>query len=223
MTGRIVVLASGNGSNLQVLIDATKAGTLNASIELVIVNRKAAFALERARLAGVPARYEPLRPWLEGGKERLDYDAHLEEIVASTHPDAVVMAGWMHVCSDAFINRFAGKILNVHPALLPAFPGAHAIADTLAYGVKMTGVTVMYVWPGGLANYDNGPIIAQEAVPVLEDDNEESLGERIHAVEHRLLPAALEHHLAGRIRVEGRHVRIGVISPERTPVSPATR
>jgi phosphoribosylglycinamide formyltransferase 1 len=97
--------------------------------------------------------------------------------------------------------------MNVHPALLPAFPGAHAIGDALAYGVKTTGVTVMYVWPGGLTNFDNGPIILQEAVPVEEGDTEETLATRIHAVEHRLLPAAVRLHLAGRLRVEGRQVR----------------
>lgn len=208
MTGNIVVLASGNGSNLQALIDAVAAGVLDARIALVVVNRRAAYARERAAKAGIPCRYEPLRPWLERGQERVEYDAHLAQLIAAETPDALVMAGWMHVCSDAFVHQFPNRIINIHPALLPAFPGAHAISDALAHGVKVTGVTVMYVWPGGLTNYDNGPIILQEAVPVRDDDTEETLGERLHAVEHRLLPEALRLHLTGRLHVEGRHVRV---------------
>lgn len=209
MSGRLVVLASGNGSNLQALIDAIAAGALNAQIRLVIVNRRAAFARARAERAGIPCRYEPLRPWLERGQERVEYDAYLADIIAAERPDALVMAGWMHVCSDDFVNRFPNRILNVHPALLPAFPGAHAISDALAYGVKLTGVTTMYVSPGGLTSYDNGPIILQEAVPVESDDTEDTLAERIHAVEHRLLPETVRLHLAGRLTVAGRYVRIG--------------
>lgn len=202
-----MVLASGAGSNLQALIDEIAIGRLDARITLVVVNRRAAPARERAERAGIPCRYEPLRPWLERGQTRADYDAHLAALIAAERPDALVMAGWMHICSDDFVARFPNKILNVHPALLPAFPGGHAIGEALAYGVKVTGVTVMYVWPGGLANYDNGPIILQEAVPVAEDDDEETLGARLHAVEHRLLPEALRRHLAGRLVVDGRRVR----------------
>jgi len=206
MSGRLVVLASGGGSNLQALLDAIAAGTLDARITLVIVNRRAAFARERAERAGIPCRYEPLRPWLERGQQRADYDAHLAQIIAAEQPDALIMAGWMHVCSDEFVALFPNKIMNVHPALLPAFPGAHAISDALAYGVKVTGVTVMYVWPGGLANYDNGPIILQAAVPVEEGDTEDTLGARIHSAEHRLYPEAIRLHLVGRLQVEGRRV-----------------
>ena len=208
MSGRLVVLASGGGSNLQALLDEIAAGTLDARITLVIVNRRAALARERAERAGIPCRYEPLRPWLERGRVRAEYDAHLAEVIAAEQPDALIMAGWMHVCSDEFVAQFPNKIMNVHPALLPAFPGAHAISDALAYGVKVTGVTVMYVWPGGLTNYDNGPIILQEAVPVEEGDTEETLGARIHAAEHRLYPEAIRLHLSGRLRVEGRRITI---------------
>ncbi|MFI5268736.1 MAG: phosphoribosylglycinamide formyltransferase [Chloroflexota bacterium] len=208
MSGRLVVLASGGGTNLQALINAIAAGTLDARIALVIVNRKAALARERADRVGIPCRYEPLRPWLERGQERAEYDTHLAQLIAAEEPDLLVMAGWMHICSDDFVRQFSNKIMNVHPALLPAFPGAHAISDALAYGVKVTGVTVMYVWPGGLTNYDNGPIILQAAVPVEEGDSEETLGARIHATEHRLLPEAVRLHLTGRLRVEGRRVTI---------------
>jgi phosphoribosylglycinamide formyltransferase-1 len=208
VSGRLVVLASGGGTNLQALIDEIAAGALDARIPLVIVNRKAALARERAERAGIPCRYEPLRPWLERGQERADYDAHLARVIAAERPDVLVMAGWMHICSDEFVRQFPNSIMNVHPALLPAFPGAHAVSDALAYGVKVTGVTVMYVWPGGLTNYDNGPIILQAAVPLEEGDSEETLGARIHAVEHRLLPEAVRLHLAGRLRVEGRRVAI---------------
>ncbi|MCL4544445.1 MAG: phosphoribosylglycinamide formyltransferase [Chloroflexi bacterium] len=209
MKRRLVVLASGNGSNLQALIDSTQRGTLDAEVALVIVNRKAAYARERAQQAGIPARYEPLRPWLERGQERSDYDLHLAKVIAEQQPSCIVLAGWMHLFSDQFVERFPQQLINIHPALLPAFPGAHAISDALAYGVKVTGVTVMYVWPGGLASYDNGPIILQEAVPILPEDTEETLAQRIHAVEHRLLPAAVGLHLVGRLTVAGRHVRIG--------------
>jgi phosphoribosylglycinamide formyltransferase 1 len=205
----LVVLASGGGTNFQALLDEIAAGTLDARVTLAIVNRKAAPARERAERAGIPCRYEPLRPWLERGQERADYDAHLAQVIAAERPDLLVMAGWMHVCSDEFVAQFPNQIMNVHPALLPAFPGAHAIGDALAYGVKVTGVTVMYVWPGGLTNFDNGPIILQEAVSVEEGDTAETLGARIHAVEHRLLPEAVRLHLAGRLRVEGRRVVIG--------------
>jgi phosphoribosylglycinamide formyltransferase 1 len=208
VSGRLVVLASGGGSNLQALIDEMAGGMLDARITLTIVNRKAAMARERAEAAGIPCRYEPLRPWLERGQQRAEYDAHLAEIIASERPDLLVMAGWMHICSDAFVAQFPNRIMNIHPALLPAFPGAHAISDALAYGVKVTGVTVMYVWPGGLTNFDNGPIILQEAVPVEDGDTEETLGARLHAAEHRLLPEAVRLHLAGRLRVEGRRVFI---------------
>jgi phosphoribosylglycinamide formyltransferase 1 len=209
VSGRLVVLASGGGTNLQALLDEIAAGALDARITLAIVNRKAALARERAERAGIPCRYEPLRPWLERGQQRADYDAYLAQIIAAERPDLLVMAGWMHLCSDEFVAQFPNQIMNVHPALLPAFPGAHAIGDALAYGVKVTGVTVMYVWPGGLTTFDNGPIILQEALPVEEGDTAETLGARIHAVEHRLLPEAVRLHLAGRLRVEGRRVVIG--------------
>jgi phosphoribosylglycinamide formyltransferase 1 len=209
VSGRLVVLASGGGTNFQALLDEIAAGALDARITLAIVNRKAALARERAERAGIPCRYEPLRPWLERGQQRADYDAYLAQIIAAERPDLLVMAGWMHLCSDEFVAQFPNQIMNVHPALLPAFPGAHAIGDALAYGVKVTGVTVMYVWPGGLTTFDNGPIILQEALPVEERDTAETLGARIHAVEHRLLPEAVRLHLAGRLRVEGRRVVIG--------------
>jgi phosphoribosylglycinamide formyltransferase 1 len=209
VSGRLVVLASGGGTNFQALLDEIAAGALDARINLAIVNRKAALARERAERAGIPCRYEPLRPWLERGQQRADYDAYLAQIIAAERPDLLVMAGWMHLCSDEFVAQFPNQIMNVHPALLPAFPGAHAIGDALAYGVKVTGVTVMYVWPGGLTTFDNGPIILQEALPVEEGDTAETLGARIHAVEHRLLPEAVRLHLAGRLRVEGRRVVIG--------------
>jgi phosphoribosylglycinamide formyltransferase 1 len=209
VSGRLVVLASGGGTNFQALLDEIAAGALDARITLAIVNRKAALARERAERAGIPCRYEPLRPWLERGQQRADYDAYLAQIIVAERPDLLVMAGWMHLCSDEFVAQFPNQIMNVHPALLPAFPGAHAIGDALAYGVKVTGVTVMYVWPGGLTTFDNGPIILQEALPVEERDTAETLGARIHAVEHRLLPEAVRLHLAGRLRVEGRRVVIG--------------
>jgi phosphoribosylglycinamide formyltransferase 1 len=167
----IGVLVSGNGTNLQALIDAALPVTAVAS------NRKDAYALVRAREAGLPAATFSL----DCHADRAERDLVLATWLEEHGVELVVLAGYMHLLTEPFLRRFPGRIVNVHPSLLPAFPGAHAIDDALAAGVETTGVTVHLVDEG----LDTGPVLAQEEVPV---EPRETLVERIHAVEHRLLP-----------------------------------
>lgn len=167
----IGVLVSGSGTNLQALIDA------GLPISAVASNRKDAYALVRAREAGIPTATFSLGCHPDRRERDLVMAGWLEEHGV----DLVVLAGYMHLLTEPFLQRFPGRIVNVHPSLLPAFPGAHAIADAIAAGVERTGVTIHYVDAG----LDTGPVIAQEEVPV---SPRETLEERIHAVEHRLLP-----------------------------------
>jgi phosphoribosylglycinamide formyltransferase-1 len=167
----IGVLVSGNGSNLQALLDA------GLPVRAVASNRKDAYALVRARAAGVPVATFSLQCHADRAERDLVMATWLEEHGV----ELVVLAGYMHLLTPPFLRRFPGRVVNVHPSLLPAFPGAHAIADALAAGVATTGVTVHHVDEG----LDTGPAIAQEEVPV---EPRETLEERIHAVEHRLLP-----------------------------------
>lgn len=189
MTRRLVVLVSGNGSNLQAILDACASGALAANVVAVVSNKRDAFGLERARLAGVPALARP-RPL---SQSREAYDAELAELVARHDPDFIVLAGWMRVLSQAFLGRFPGRVVNLHPALPGCFPGTKAIAR--AYdahrenGLHETGVMVHFVPDEGV---DSGPIICVERVPILVDDTLETLTMRMHDVEHRLLIAALQ-------------------------------
>jgi phosphoribosylglycinamide formyltransferase 1 len=188
MTARLVVLASGNGSNLQAILDACSSGALPAQVAAVVSDKPRAYALERARQAGIPALAQPKRK----GDDRLDYDAALADLVADQEPDWVVLAGWMRLLSMNFLGRFPGRVINLHPALPGAFPGAHAIADALAAyqrgEITHTGVMVHQVPDEGI---DNGPVLAQQAVAIEADDTLETLSARMHAVEHRLLVAVL--------------------------------
>ena len=192
---RIAVLVSGSGSNLQVLLDAPDLG---ADVVLVASDRAGAGGLDRARRAGVAA--VAVAP--ADHPDRPTWEAALADVVAGAEPDVVVLAGFMRILSAAFVVRW--PILNVHPALLPAFPGAHGVRDALAWGVKVTGATVHYVDE----HVDHGPIVLQGAVDVREDDDEATLHARIQAVEHRLLPEAVRLHCSDRLRIEGRTTRI---------------
>ncbi|RVW02957.1 phosphoribosylglycinamide formyltransferase [Rhodococcus xishaensis] len=178
MPARIVVLASGTGSLLQALAAATQADGYPANIVAVVVDRDCA-AAEHAADAGIPNFSVALRDHADRGA----WDIALTEAVAAHEPDLVVSAGFMKILGPAFIERFGGRILNAHPALLPAFPGARAVHDALAYGVRVTGATVHLVDSG----IDTGPILAQEPVEVRADDDEATLHERIKTVERRLL------------------------------------
>jgi phosphoribosylglycinamide formyltransferase 1 len=194
---KIAILASGSGSNLQAIIDAVEQGEIqNGEVSLVISDRKKAYALERARKKNIPVSYfSPLNY-----SSREDYDRGLVTYLERRQIDLVVLAGFMRVLTPYFVLIFQHRILNIHPALLPAFPGEHGVQDALNYGVKVTGCTVHFVDEG----IDTGPIILQEAVPVFEDDTTESLHARIHTVEHRLYPKAINLVLNDRVIIKGR-------------------
>ncbi len=204
MTHRIAVGVSGSGSNLRALHAATARGALDAEIALVFADRGCA-ALDWAAEQGIETLLVPAAPRGDDSG-RVEEDRVLAESVAATNPELVVLAGYMRITGPAMLAAFAGRLLNLHPALLPAFPGAHGVRDALAAGVKVTGVTVHFVD----ASLDGGPIVLQDSVPVLLDDTEDSLFERIHALEHRLLPRAVGLALAGALTIEpnGRTVRI---------------
>jgi phosphoribosylglycinamide formyltransferase-1 len=194
---KLGVLVSGRGSNLQALIDAARRGELGGEIAVVVSNVEGAPGLERARKAGIPAVFRDHR-----GKKREAFDAETVEILRAHHVDLVCLAGFMRLLSPDFVRAFAGRIVNIHPALLPAFPGTDAQRQAFEHGVKVSGATVHLVDEG----LDSGPIVAQEAVGVLPGDTPESLAARILETEHRLYPRAVRLLLEGRCRVEGRRV-----------------
>ena len=176
---RLVVLVSGSGTLLQALLDAQAAGALAAEVVAAGSDRPDAYGLVRAEQAGVPTFVHPLAK----GADRAAWNAGLAELVARFDPDLVVSAGFMKLVGPAFLARFAGRMINTHPALLPSFPGMHGVRDALAHGVRITGATVFLVDSG----VDSGRILAQEAVRVLPEDTAESLHERIKIVERQLL------------------------------------
>ena len=179
MTTRVVVLVSGSGTLLQALLDAVAVGELDARVVGVVSDQPAAPALERARVAGVPAVAHPYAR----GSDRGAWDAELTRIVAGFEPDLVASAGFMKLLGESFLARFGGSVINTHPALLPSFPGMHGPRDALNHGVKVSGATVFLV----AAGVDTGRILAQGAVEVLAGDTVATLHERIKVVERRLL------------------------------------
>jgi phosphoribosylglycinamide formyltransferase 1 len=185
----LVILISGNGSNLQAILDACRDGILNAAVRVVISNRSAAYGLERARNAGVLALVKPV----EKGQDRAIYDAELAEIVSAYEPDLIVLAGWMRVLTMPFISRFPNRIINLHPALPGAFAGVHAIERAFeAYRqseIEYTGVMVHYVPDEGV---DLGPVISQQIVEIHPEDTLEELETRVHACEHELLVKTIQ-------------------------------
>jgi formyltetrahydrofolate-dependent phosphoribosylglycinamide formyltransferase len=198
LTARLVVLISGNGSNLQALIDAIRMKVLDAEIVLVVSNRKDAFGLVRAEKAGIPTRYLPLKPYTAAGRTRADYDADLAQIVGEAAPDWVVLAGWMHILSSAFLDRFPYRVVNLHPALPGKFPGAHAIEEAFAAfqrgEIKQTGCMVHLVPDEAV---DAGPVIGVAEVPIYRTDTLETLANRIHQAEHKLLVQSLQRLIVG--------------------------
>jgi phosphoribosylaminoimidazolecarboxamide formyltransferase / IMP cyclohydrolase len=204
---RIAVGVSGNGSNLRALHALTSRAALDAEIALVFADRPCA-ALDWAVEHGLETLLVPAAPRGDDAA-RAEEDRVLAESVAAVEPALVVLAGYMRVVGPAMLAAFAGRMINLHPALLPCFPGAHGVRDALAAGVKVTGVTVHFVD----SSLDGGPIIVQEAVPILQGDTEASLFDRIHAVEHRLLPRAVGLFTAGALSIEGdgRTVRIDAV------------
>jgi phosphoribosylglycinamide formyltransferase 1 len=194
---RIAVLVSGSGTNLQALLDDPICGP---RIALVLSDRPGVKAIERAESHGV--EWAVLDPKDVADRERFDHA--VVDLLRERGIDVVVSAGYMRLLGPAVLEAYGGRWLNVHPSLLPSFPGMHGVADALAHGVKVTGVTVFLVDEGT----DTGPIVLQEAIEVFEDDDWDSLEARVHEVEHRLLPAATAALVEGRIRVDGRIVRI---------------
>ncbi|MFO7871789.1 MAG: phosphoribosylglycinamide formyltransferase [Kiritimatiellia bacterium] len=197
---RVGVLGSGSGTNLQSLIDACEAGRINAAVSCVISDVKDAFILERARKHGIPAEYVDCGP----SKTRLEGDAEKRcmAILLQNRTGLVALAGFMRMVKDGLLSSFPNRILNIHPALLPAFPGLESWKQALDYGARLAGCTVHIVDPG----MDTGPIVVQKAVPVLEEDTPDSLHARIQVEEHKAYPEALELFAGGKIRIEGRRV-----------------
>jgi len=198
MTTRIAVLLSGNGSNLQALLDAIYHRALPAEIVTVVSNRKDAFGLERAAKAAIPTHYFPLKPYREADRSRQAYDADLAALLKPYRPDWIVLAGWMHIFSNAFLQHFPYRVINLHPALPGQFPGTNAIARAFAAyqtgTIKKTGVMVHLV-PD--EQVDSGPVLASEEVLIYPSDTVEMLEKRVHQTEHRTLVAALRRLIEG--------------------------
>jgi phosphoribosylglycinamide formyltransferase-1 len=197
---RLGCLASGGGSNLQAIIDRCRDGSLPAEISVVISNKPDSGALQRARRAGIPALCIDHRNY----PSREDFDRAVVAALLEAGVELIVLAGFMRLISDVFLDAFPGRIMNIHPALLPAFPGLHVQRKALEYGARVTGCTVHFV-DGGV---DTGPIVIQAVVPILDDDTEESLSARILEQEHRIYPRAIELFAQGRLHIDGRRVRI---------------
>lgn len=198
---RLGVLVSGRGTNLQAIIDAITSGDLDAEVRLVVCNHSGVQAIGRAEAAGMPVEVFELRDY----PSRLAMQEAIAARLAEAEAELVVCAGWDRVLKPEVVAQLAGHVINIHPSLLPAFGGGlHAIRDALRYGVKVTGCTVHFV----TEEVDAGPIISQAAVPVLPDDTEETLAERIHTEEHRLLIDAIRLYSQGCLQVAGRIVNI---------------
>jgi phosphoribosylglycinamide formyltransferase-1 len=197
---RIVILISGRGSNMEALIAARDAGTLPVNIAAVISNRLDAAGLETAEKAGIVAHCIDHKAFAE----RDAFDAALAECVDGFAPDLVVLAGFMRILSDRFVRHYSGRLMNIHPSLLPAFPGLHTHRRALAEGVRIHGCTVHFVTPA----LDHGPVIIQAAVPVLDSDDEATLAARVLRQEHRIYPQAVRWFVDGQLRLDNGRVRL---------------
>jgi phosphoribosylglycinamide formyltransferase-1 len=208
---RVAILASGSGSNAQRFFDLSRAGALDIDPVLLICNRPGARVLERALQAGVPSLM------LDHAKEtdRERYDRSLVAALQDAQAELIVMAGYMRLVTPFFLNSFPGQVINIHPALLPSFPGIRGAADALEYGVRLAGCTVHFVDE----IMDHGAVIIQAAVPVNADDDLDVLQNRIHALEHRIYPQAVQWFAEKRVRVEGRRVRILPAATARSTVA----
>jgi len=206
---RITVLASGRGSNLAALLDAQRAGRLGGTVAAVVSNRPGIAALDIAARHGAATTVVDHTTF----EARHAFDAALADAIDASEPDLVVLAGFMRVLGPAIVARYEGRMLNIHPSLLPSYPGLHTHRRALTDGVRIHGCTVHFV----TAALDHGPIIAQGAVPVRDGDDEDSLAARVLEVEHRLLPAAVRAFCEGRLVIAGHRVRVkGEIVPDAT-------
>lgn len=196
----IGVLVSGRGSNLQALIDSCESGYVDGKVVVVISDKKDAFALERARNHGSSATFLD-----SNGKTREDFDDEIAKELDNHNVDLICLAGYMKLISKPFVKKFYGKIMNIHPALLPSFPGLHGQKDAIEWGAKISGCTVHFIDE----EVDHGPIIMQAAVPVDEDDTEDTLAKKILEKEHKIYPKAVKMFAQGKLRIDGRRVIIG--------------
>lgn len=203
---RIVVLASGRGSNFQAVIDALGRGDIPAECAGLVTDNPSAYAITRAERAGIPIFIVDFNSF----PTKEDYERELEAVLSGISADLYILAGYMRIVGSGIVRVFPGKMINIHPALLPSFPGLHAQRQALSYGVKVAGCTVHFVDEG----VDSGPVILQCCVPVLEEDDEETLAERILATEHRCLPEAIRLFCEERLIIDGRRVRVLPRKPE---------
>lgn len=194
------VLCSGRGTNLQSILAAVESGQIPAPVGVVLADKPDAKALERAEKAGIPHFCVDRKEY----KDKKTFEEALVETLRAHGVTLVILAGFMRILSPYFVHEFPGRIMNIHPSLLPSFGGAHAHRDVLAYGVKVSGCTIHFVDEG----MDSGPIILQTAVPVLDGDDEDTLAARVLEQEHKLYPRAIELFLNGKLKIEGRKVRI---------------
>jgi phosphoribosylglycinamide formyltransferase-1 len=207
---RVAVLASGRGSNLQAVIDAIEAGTVQAKIVAVISNKKDAPALERARRHRLFDFFVDPKPYAGRPDSREAYDRELLDVLRAHDVELVLLAGYMKIVTSILVDAFANRIMNIHPSLLPSFPGLDVQKKAIEWGCKLAGCTVHFVTEG----IDEGPIILQAAVPILDDDNPDILAARILQQEHKIYPRAVQLFAEGRLRVEGRRVFIEAGKPE---------
>ncbi len=214
---RLAVLASGRGSNLQAIIDAIEAGALHARIAVVISNKREAPALDRARRHGITEIFLDPKPFSGRPDTREAYDRALLDVLQKHEAELVLLAGYMKIVTSVLIQAYPHRIMNIHPALLPAFPGLDVQQKALDHGVKISGCTVHFVTEG----VDEGPIIVQAAVPINEGDTADTLAARILEQEHRLYPQAVQLYAEGKLQVEGRRVRIQQEGPSPIPSSDA--
>lgn len=196
---KVGVLASGRGTDLQSIIDASESGRIDADVVVVISDNRDAFALERARRHNISAYFVDPK-----GKSREELDGEIDKILRKHEVDLVVGAGYMRILSSWFVKRWYGKLINIHPALLPSFKGTDGQGDALRYGVKITGCTTHFMDE----KMDHGPIILQAAVKVKDNDTRDSLASRILEVEHQILPRTVQLFAEGRLKIEGRRVKI---------------
>lgn len=202
---RLAVLASGNGTNAEAILKAVSEGRLDADVRVILTNKPEAGVIERARRWNVPVETVPSK----GVRNRMEYDQTVVDILSGYDIDTVVLAGWMRILSEVFLNAFPGRIINLHPAILPSFKGGTGIDDAFDYGVRISGCSVHLVYP----ELDGGPLIIQAAVPI--DGPRDEFEARVHRMEHLILPQSLQWFSENRISVQGRKV---IIAPPAAPV-----
>jgi phosphoribosylglycinamide formyltransferase-1 len=197
---RLAVMASGRGSNLSAILEASSKKSINADVIIVISDKETAYALQIAEKNGIKTFFADPKQY----KTRQEHETQISKFIKDNNIDLIVLAGYMRVLTDYFVSQFKGKLINIHPSLLPSFKGGHAQKDAVEYGAKISGCTVHFVDEG----VDSGPIITQTSVPILDDDTPETLSARIIKEEHKALPAVIQLFAENRLKIEGRKVKI---------------